>query len=253
MSKEIPAGLLGAVRRGVDIHGTDLDLLDMIKLVNYIRALARDERHRIHKLEKSDFEDDKYLQPVLEDDPVLYSLEEIVVDGQPDQQEGSAGASVEMPQSFTSPGPDVNGNDDSTYREKLQGMNQTLEKSMQQLDLTRKALDKANENADAWKAKYEALSQNPHTTQAHTGSEKSQFDDPYAGKCPSLPHSTYASNMTSNPSANAPGQSPHRRLPRLYPGQRRSLHGTDSPRCRLWHWHLVHVLRTGRRCASLRR
>lgn len=225
----------------------------MIKLVNYIRSLTRDERVKIHSLKKSDFEDDKYLQPVLEDDPVLYSLEEIVVDEQPDQCEDPVGADIKGPESFKSSGPDINGNDDSTYKEKLQAMNQTLEKSTQQLDLTRKALDKANENADAWKSKYEALPKDPHTAQAHTGSERSQFDDPYAGKCPLLPYSTYASNMTSYSSANAPGQSPHRRLPRLYPGQRRSFYGTDSPRCRLWHWHLVHVLRTSGRRASLRR
>ena len=176
----------------------------MIKLVNYIRGLTRDERHKIHSLEKRDFEDDKYLQPVLEDDPVLYSLEEIVVDGQPDQNENSAGADTKVPDGSRSSGADINGNDDSIYKEKLHGMNQTLEKSMQQLDLTRKALDKANESADAWKSKYEALSKAPHTAQAHASLERSQFDDPYAGKCPSLSYSTFSSDMTSNPSANAP-------------------------------------------------
>lgn len=225
----------------------------MIKLVNYIRGLTRDERHKIHNLEKSDFADDKYLQPVLEDDPVLYSLEEIEVDGSPDSFKESAEADAKVPGSSRSSSPDINGNGDLTYEERLRGMNQTLEKSMQQLDLTRKALDKANENADSWKSKYEALSKDPHTAQAHTGSERSHFDDPYAENCPSLPHSKYASNMTSNPSANASGQNPHRCLPRLYPGQRRSFHRTDSPRCRLWHWHLVSVLRTSGRRASLHR
>ena len=226
----------------------------MIKLVNYIRSMARDERPKIHSLTKSDFEDDKYLQPVLEDDAVLYSLEEIVIDGQPDRHGGSAEADVEASESFRSLGPEINGNDDSTYKERLRGLNQALEKSMQQLDLTRKALDKANENADAWKSKYEALSKDPHTAQARSSSERSQLDDPYAGKCPSFAplQPKYASNMNSNPSADDPGQSPNRRLPRLYPGQRRSFHRTDSPRCRLWHWHLVHVLRTSGRRTSLR-
>lgn len=50
----------------------------MIKLVNYVRLKSKSGDESLNLSEKSAFEDDKYLQPVLEDDPLLYSLEDII-------------------------------------------------------------------------------------------------------------------------------------------------------------------------------
>ena len=53
-----------------------LDDLDLIRLVNYVRQEVNDGRPNISITSNSQFEDDKYLQPVLLDDAVLYSLDD---------------------------------------------------------------------------------------------------------------------------------------------------------------------------------
>ena len=52
----------------------------MIKLVNFIRSEVRSGNLTPDLSSGSAWEDDKYLQPVLEDDALLYSLDEIVRD-----------------------------------------------------------------------------------------------------------------------------------------------------------------------------
>ncbi len=54
-----------------------LDFLGLIKLVNYVRSEVRAGKLHSDVSSKSCFEDDKYLQPVLEDDALLYSLDDV--------------------------------------------------------------------------------------------------------------------------------------------------------------------------------
>jgi protein arginine N-methyltransferase 3 len=54
-----------------------LDFLDTIKLVNYVRSEVKAGNHTPDVSSKAKFEDDAYLKPVLEDDAVLYSLDDI--------------------------------------------------------------------------------------------------------------------------------------------------------------------------------
>ncbi|KAJ5561398.1 hypothetical protein N7535_004135 [Penicillium sp. DV-2018c] len=54
-----------------------LDFLDNIKLVNYIRTEVKNGNNSPDVSSKSKFEDDVYLKPVLEDDALLYSLDDI--------------------------------------------------------------------------------------------------------------------------------------------------------------------------------
>ncbi|POS86482.1 hypothetical protein EPUL_004069 [Erysiphe pulchra] len=54
-----------------------LDFYNSIKLVNFIRAEAQKGRIISSSLSKADFEDDLYLKPFLENDAVLYSLDEL--------------------------------------------------------------------------------------------------------------------------------------------------------------------------------
>lgn len=64
------AVLMIAKRTGLDFYGC-------IKLVNYCRAETL--AGRVPKVESADvFQDDRYLQPVLEDDAVLFSLDELL-------------------------------------------------------------------------------------------------------------------------------------------------------------------------------
>ncbi|KAL2834966.1 S-adenosyl-L-methionine-dependent methyltransferase [Aspergillus cavernicola] len=55
----------------------DLDFLDTIKLVNYIRSQVKDGNLAPDVSSKNKFQDEAYLKPVLEDDALLYSLDDI--------------------------------------------------------------------------------------------------------------------------------------------------------------------------------
>jgi protein arginine N-methyltransferase 3 len=55
----------------------DLDFFGAIKLVNYIRSSVR-AGNKQPSLELADFRDDKYMQPVLEDDAFLFSMDDIL-------------------------------------------------------------------------------------------------------------------------------------------------------------------------------
>ncbi|KAI5306588.1 hypothetical protein KEM56_000173 [Ascosphaera pollenicola] len=55
----------------------DLEFLDTIKLVNYIRSEVKAGNTKPDCSSVARFEDDKYLAPVLEDDALLYNLEDI--------------------------------------------------------------------------------------------------------------------------------------------------------------------------------
>ncbi|RKF59117.1 Ribosomal protein arginine N-methyltransferase rmt3 [Erysiphe neolycopersici] len=60
-----------------------LDFYNSIKLVNFIRAEALEGRTISSSLSKADFEDDLYLKPFLENDAVLYNLDDLpVISGQ---------------------------------------------------------------------------------------------------------------------------------------------------------------------------
>jgi protein arginine N-methyltransferase 3 len=54
-----------------------LDFLDSIKLVNYVRTEVKNGNKTPDVSSKSKFEDDAYLKPVLEDDALLYSLDDL--------------------------------------------------------------------------------------------------------------------------------------------------------------------------------
>lgn len=56
---------------------SDLDFLGTIKLVNYIRSQVKAGNLSPDVSSKSNFEDEVYLKPVLEDDALLYSLDDI--------------------------------------------------------------------------------------------------------------------------------------------------------------------------------
>lgn len=56
---------------------TELDFLDTVKLVNYIRSEVKKGNQKPDVSSKTLFEDDAYLKPVLEDDALLYNLEDL--------------------------------------------------------------------------------------------------------------------------------------------------------------------------------
>ena len=56
----------------------NLEFHDAIKLVNFVRAQVLDQQPLPQPITASDFADDKYLKPVLENDAVLFSLDDIL-------------------------------------------------------------------------------------------------------------------------------------------------------------------------------
>ncbi|OJJ44269.1 hypothetical protein ASPZODRAFT_144840 [Penicilliopsis zonata CBS 506.65] len=68
-------------KHNFDLRGVqkelDLDFLESIKLVNYIRTQIKAGNKTPDVSSKTLFEDDAYLKPVLEDDALLYSLEDL--------------------------------------------------------------------------------------------------------------------------------------------------------------------------------
>ncbi|KAL4879697.1 S-adenosyl-L-methionine-dependent methyltransferase [Aspergillus karnatakaensis] len=65
-----------------------LDFLDNIKLVNYVRSQVKEGNLTPDVSSKDKFQDEVYLKPVLEDDALLYSLDDIE-----DEESGEAGGS----------------------------------------------------------------------------------------------------------------------------------------------------------------
>ena len=64
----------------------------MVKLVNFLRSEVKEGRGRpVNLSSTSAFDADLYLQPVLEDDALLYNLEDII-EGNLDQQQISSAA-----------------------------------------------------------------------------------------------------------------------------------------------------------------
>lgn len=68
-----------------------MDFLDKIKLVNYVRSQVNAGNLNPDVSSKAKFEDEIYLKPVLEDDALLYSLDDVLEDDQsPDGPGGDA-------------------------------------------------------------------------------------------------------------------------------------------------------------------
>lgn len=67
----------------------ELDFLDSIKLVNYVRSQVKAGNKTPDVCSKAQFEDDAYLKPVLEDDALLYSLDDIAEEQAEDKAPGN--------------------------------------------------------------------------------------------------------------------------------------------------------------------
>lgn len=67
----------------------ELEFLDTIKLVNYVRSEVKAGNSSPDVSSKAKFEDDAYLKPVLEDDALLYSLDDLTEEAGEDNTPGS--------------------------------------------------------------------------------------------------------------------------------------------------------------------
>lgn len=111
----------------------DLGFLDLVKLVNYVRSEVQKGNRSLDISSKSVFQDERYLLPVLEDDALLFSLDEVA--------ESSDGPQVDIPTH------EVQGQklDESSTLQSVLGLQEELERLKQQFAAYRKAVDETLE------------------------------------------------------------------------------------------------------------
>ncbi|KAL9638234.1 MAG: hypothetical protein Q9164_001685 [Protoblastenia rupestris] len=135
-----------------------LELLEMVKLVNYIRSETREGRRSLDVSTKAIFEDDCYLQPVLDDDPLLYSLEDVIANDGPSSEVSDDGGVFLLPSQTTALKPEEFASQVREYEEQLAATRDALQASAKQLDLTKRALEKSNIRADSLRQQLEVSS-----------------------------------------------------------------------------------------------
>ena len=77
IKKQLGVYLFGPFGTCFVLSFVDLDFLDLVKLVNYFRSELRSGNRSIDVSSKSIFEDARFLLPALEDDALLFNLDEI--------------------------------------------------------------------------------------------------------------------------------------------------------------------------------
>ena len=136
----------------------ELELLEMVKLVNYIRSETREGRRSLDVSTKAIFEDDSYLKPVLDDDPLLYSLEDAIANDGPSPKVLDDGGVFVVPSQTTALKPEKFASKVREYEEQLAATRDTLQASAKQLDLTERALEQSNICADSLRQQLEVSS-----------------------------------------------------------------------------------------------
>ena len=72
----------------------DLDFMGMVKLVNYVRSEVAAGNALPDVSASAAFRDDHYLKPVLDDDALLYSLNDIIEEGYDSEHDNPSGAAT---------------------------------------------------------------------------------------------------------------------------------------------------------------
>ncbi|KAL9103856.1 MAG: hypothetical protein Q9163_001134 [Psora crenata] len=158
-----------------------LEYIEMIKLVNYIRSQTLAGMRPPDISTKSVFEDDQYLKPVLEDDPLLYSLEDALSsDGFDGQQVASTAASFHI-NDLQALKPEEVVAKLRIYEQELATARQALEASAKQLHLTETALQQANSCADFLRQQLEASPETDVNKRPIDRTEYWENNDCYSG------------------------------------------------------------------------
>ena len=148
---------------------SELDYLGAIKLINYIRRECREGRAKQLNLSTASiFQDDKYLQPVIEDDPLLYSLEEVFGEDF-ENFEGDPQAS----------GDHMRGAEDDGAN-KTAELQQALQKTQKDLQFAEQKLDLALQALEAQKTRWDELD-TPTTSPTRTTGTKEPYQGNYDG------------------------------------------------------------------------
>ena len=115
---------------------TGLGILETVKLVNYVRQQVAMGKARDLDLSSASFLDDQYLKPVLEDDPLLYSLEDVM---KFEWVEGRRGVDLQEAKD-TALSPEEASAKIADLQQALRETQQTLKATQQRLELALDAL-----------------------------------------------------------------------------------------------------------------
>ena len=206
VSKKVSGAFVSTLSLAKLTRLVELGLMETIKLVNFIRSERRQGKCSLDISTKSAFQDDHYLQPVIEDDPLLYSLEDIIT-----EQAFYSGDLVEGHTSFAMSGGDALKPEEiaAKFREhehQLATTKEALQASAKQLELTERALQQVNARADLMMQQLDSSSEIVSTRQPDKSLKYDEHDDCYAGICREciLPFVLCAlANGSSHPSPDA--------------------------------------------------
>lgn len=214
----------------------ELDFLQTIKLVNYIRSEVKQGRSPTTISDGAVFDNDEYLKPVLEDDALLYSLDEVTGNDVDD----SAGQSLDASNATAQ----VN-----ELREELERLQ--VQFAEYQLQVQRSFLD--DESAKL-AADQKSAREAPEAAPVGKKPDEAEDDAGY--------FSSYSYNSTfslakacpfsltldhSYPRGDAQRHRPDRCISRFHLRQQACIQRQGRTRRRLWHWDPVHVLCKSRR------
>lgn len=218
---------------------TALDYLGLIKLVNYVRSQARKGIHDIHlKInDESVFQDDQYLLPVLEDDALLYSLEDIP------ESEGPNGQLPSQPISDASTG--------AKAESRIFELEEQLKELQQQFKNYKETVDKTLENRWDSSGSSDGPSRSRPAGEHHSApDEDKDYFHSYSYNGEKVPERKLLAPLLICPRDtrdHAKGHRKDRRLQRLHLRKQGPLLRESGLRRRLRDGHLVHVLRTSGR------
>ena len=186
MSKKV-SGQLQWLAPGIpfDLYVIDLDFMDLVKLVNYVRTKVR-EGQGLPKISTRDiFQDDRWLKPVLEDDALLYSLGDLTLEEDNIEKSTTNDVDLHRPNIEIARDPEAASLRLDQYEKQIHFTEDLLLKSTQQLDLTQKALERVNALMDQAKLTIDEQSRDRGTQGSIRGPGSESSDDPYRGICKS--------------------------------------------------------------------
>ena len=151
------------------MHRADLDYIGTAKLVNYIRSEVKNGNVSPDLSSKSVFQDQRYLQPALEDDALLYSLDDL--DGNFSVQEPTK----DLEREVISEGPEVEPEQVIAVLARAQRLETELELLKKQFLEHKMATDEVLENR--WAAAEGTSSTNPMAVSSNASNNTVKFND----------------------------------------------------------------------------
>jgi len=213
-----------------------LDYLGLVKLVNYVRSQARRgiQSNHLEIDDESVFQDDQYLLPVLEDDALLYSLEDIA------ESEDPNGQPPGQPMSDASP--------EVKAESRIVELEEQLKELQQQFKNYKKTVDKTLQNRWDSSDSSEGPSRLMPVGERHSApDEDKHYFHSYSYNGEEVPVRRFLALLltcTRDTRDYAQRHRTDRRLQRLYIRKQEPLLREGGTRRRLWNRHPVHVLRT---------